>query len=196
MNKSITLNAIKKYRDEYTKAVRTINQIKSFDDLTDEAKERRINDVITEYDKISDALRDSAVAAVKDLQNEIHEKHRVDIAEGLSMAAEINLIKGNIQDGSFNKNMLAYCREVFADNPLAIDSIRGALMASKDESLAALAVGLPIDQAEANIASLDKVIGNIQNVSPINAADNDINVAMWQSGSSFDSICTFIENME
>lgn len=196
MDKAKVIKELENFRKQYVETAVKLIKIREDNDLTPEAKARRIDEIGNKY---RDAINNSkavSVEATKGLQRALRARRKSDIVNGLKSADEIQIITDAIKNNAFNADMLNDITEIFEHNPVALESIRGALKNSTDESTQMLALNLPTDNTEKNIESLNKLIRNIENVPPVENPVTEITAAMYQNGMAFDSMIDFVNSIE
>lgn len=193
-----TTNALKAFRDAYVRANNEIMAIRNNDDLTPEARERRVNELSGRYQAEISQRKAAALNSLSDLQSAMKAKRKDDIVNGLKSADEITLITEGIKNGAFDSEMLAEIRDIYGSNPVGLDAIRGALNNAADEETRLLAATIPVDNTGRIIDGLSKAIGNIENVPAVDTPErlDDMGGAMWKSGASFDSLISYIDGIE
>lgn len=194
MSKSKVLQNIKNYGDLRGDVALEIIKIKENRDLTNQAKRNKIAEVEARNEASLKASRDALTASVKELKAELEAQRKAQVARGMDDAEKIALVVNGIKSNAFAPSMVKDLVDGFADNPIALASIRTELARSQDADYNTLAIDIPKD---ANSGSY-RVIGNLDNIVhslneensigyQLDNADTDIATRLYVSGDTFNS---------
>lgn len=185
--KSQLLSLIKSYKDSQNKVYESIVEVNKNNELTQQGKEKRINEIVEQFTSKAINIHDNAMnlinGAIKDLQNiwKANSTGRLsDTGYQVGLYNTISMIeKGVITDLEDFKNII----EVYKDDYNALATIR-TLIDSERVDLLTL---IPNDNREYIKKSLSDLKNNIDNYISQYQIESDMNLV-------FDGMINFIEN--
>ncbi len=196
MKKTNATDTIKALGKNYTDTVSKIKAVRTSKDYSDEYKQAVIDQIEREYTNTCDHYKSKASDAVKALQSGLVAKRQADIEKGLASAETVNSIVSGIRNGIYQKEMLNDLVDIHADNAYAIKAIRGALLASDNDSYRSVGLEIPVSNDDRIARNLDNIIKGINEMPSPLATENgqgNFNIGFYQSGQNFDSWCEYID---
>lgn len=197
MSKETAQRAIKAFKAEYAGTAGRLQRIREDRTYSDEYKQQMLTKEISRYNSVKDALREDAIREINELQAGIRTNRLQAIQKGLESAEQINLILQGINNNAYSHTMLQDIITSMQGNSVALESIRGSLLNSPDESTRLMAAEIPTDKSERVIGNLSKIANHLRDIPAVESTDiNDFAGAMYRSGESFDSWCSYIDSIE
>lgn len=196
MSKGRAISAIRKYGKEYTDTINRINKIRNDTNLSEQGKAVRIAEIASAYNSKADALRNDVIDSIGEVVAGINTRRQSAVKQGLASAEQINMIVNGINNGAYSKRMLDDIIETFSDNPIATESIRGALLKHDDERYKSRAIAIRTYNPEKEISNLEKIADQIQHEPSVlsTGKGDDWNIGLYQSGQTFEAWENYIND--
>lgn len=194
MNKEKALQAIKNYRNYYTDLAHKINTIRADRTHTEKWKSEQIAKLTNDYYANHLTYKDAIRTSVEDIKTGIKTKRQEEIKRGLEASEAVNMIITGINNNAYSPDMLTDVLSVYADNPVALSTIRGALIASSNEDIKMIATHIPQTNNDRVMKNLDKITDALEFIPSVEADGlKDWNAGLYQDGTSFDGWTNYID---
>ncbi|EPB8167590.1 hypothetical protein [Clostridium perfringens] len=185
--KSQLLSLIKSYKDSQNKVYESIVEVNKNNELTQQGKEKRINEIVEQFTSKAINIHDNAMNLINGSIDDLQKKWKANSTGRLSdtgyqvgLANTISMIeKGVITDSEDFKNII----EVYKDDYNALATIRTFI----DSERVDLLTLIPKDNREYIKKSLNDLKNNIDNYISQYQIQNDMNLV-------FNGMINFIEN--
>ena len=190
--------AVKGYKSLYMEAQKKIDGIRTSTELTQEAKDRRVNDIEGRYEPMIESAVNDVVTVITATQEELKKDRLNRIARGLDESDKITVVVNGIGNGVYDAKMVSDMVEIYKDNPPMLEAIRGAVGRSENLEVKELLTQIPKDTTNELIKKLDKAINTIESAPKLSARvpAGDMASALWKSGQSIDSFIDFILGLQ
>lgn len=191
------VKAINDYKALYAEAQNKIEGIRQNTELTQVAKDRRIADLESRYDTAIESSKADVIEVIKGYQSELADARLKKVEAGLKEADKITMMVNGIMNNDYDVPMIRDFIEIYNDNPVILDAIRGAVSRSDNPAVKGMVNDIPRDTTEELIGKLDKAINTMESAPRLIAhwSADDWGSALWKSGQGIDSLIDFILNL-
>jgi hypothetical protein len=194
MSKQNAIKAISNYKDFYTATFKQIATLKADKDHTDSWKQPKVEKIMKDFFNQNDLYKSAVKEAIAELAKATDTKRQENIKRGLESAESINMVVNGIKSNSYSVETLNDLIAVYNDNPVALQSLRGALLASNSEDMKTVGASIPQNSDDRVKMNLDRIVNNLTDIpSPTADAKQDFNVGLLQNGTTFDQWISYID---
>ncbi len=193
MSKTTAISAIKAYGKAYTDAVNSISKIRNNKELSEDGKAVRIASVVDGFNAKSEKMKADIVSELDSIKCSIDSRRQEAVSKGMASAEQINMIVSGINQSAYSLPMINDIIGTFKGNPVALETIRGALLANDREAYKSAGLEIPMNTDSKVYRNLDSITEQLNHEPPVTTTDRaDWNIGLYQSGQTFDSWCDYI----
>lgn len=195
------VGTVESYKRIYLEAMKQISAVKNDSGINQQGKEKRIGDVVKRYGAQVDAAADRVLEEIERTQGEIRAERQKAIRQGMSRAAEVELVQKGVRSGEFKASYVADLIEIYKEDPIMMSAIKAAVVAKgskASEAVKNLVAGVPEDRTDDIIKGLRKASERIISAPKLTdtwVAD-DWSAGLWANGTSIDSLITFLLGLD
>lgn len=189
---------IENYRAVYVEGMDKLNAVYGSKDMTDIGRQKKATEIKERYMPVVEGAAERVLAEIENTKAELRAARQAALAKGLENAEAVALVKKSINNGEYSADMIADLIEAYRNEPIMSEAIRGAVKASGDPEIVALAKAIPEDMTSKQIKGLDKAAERIKTAPKFaeQGMSGDLSVYFWQNGSSIDNLVTFLLGLE